>query len=332
MWLLNSLSGIYVVQTFLHSLVAILIIERAIRIWDIRNPLNQFRYRLMTLILPISMFPLYNLINMNRNSLYFREERALFNMHRWLTVELWDIIPVSTIFMLLLIVTSGVFFFQELIPIFRDLSARGKDNTSDDHPSSADIDFMVTELSKSLGIEKPPVSIIDNENPIILTAGSNRHSIVLSSGLIKLLDREQLRSAIAHELAHIVRRSNTTTWIIFIIRALMFFNPIVLIVFRRIVQDDEHICDDITVSLTKKPLVLASTLKIFYSSLYEKKASLMGGITSLKDGLENHSHDLLLKERIARLESREDYQDKEFDLGRFILTTGVIIIINYFVV
>ncbi len=316
----------------MHSLVAVLIIERAIRIWGVKNPLSRFRYRLMTLILPVSMFPVYNLINMDRNTLFFREEKALFNINRWLTIEIWDIIPVSAIFLIFLLGTSIIFFLQEVIPIIRDSFSKEKDGNHDPLPVNAEIDSMVEEFSEALGIEKPPVNIIDSETPVILTAGTKDHTIILSSGLINLLDREQLRNAVAHEFAHIARRSNATTWAIFIIRILMFFNPIVLIVFRKIVQDDEHICDDITVTLTKKPFVLASALKVFYSSHDELKPSFMGRITDMKEGIENYSHNLLLKERITRLEGEDINEDKYFEWGKFLLTVSVIIAVNYFVV
>ena len=322
----------YVVQTFIHSLVTVLIIERAIRIWGVENPLSRFRYRLMTLILPILMFPIYNLINPERNTLFFREEKALFNANRWLTIEIWDIIPVSTIFLLFLLGTSIIFFLQEVIPIIRDSFLKEKDGNHDPLPVNAEIDSMVEEFSEALGIEKPPVTIIDSKSPVILTAGAKDHSIVLSSGLIEMLDSEQLQNAIAHEFAHIVRRSNATTWAIFMIRILMFFNPIVLIIFRKIVQDDEHICDDITVALTKKPFVLASTLKVFYSSHDESRLSSWGRITDMKEGIENYSHNLLLNERIARLESGDLFKDKYFEWGKFFLTVSVIIVVNYFVV
>ncbi len=322
----------YVVQTFLHSLIAILFIERAIQIWDIKNPLTHYRYRLMTLILPITMFPLYNLVNLNRGSLLFRDEKAIFNVNRWLAIEIWDIIPVSMLFQLFLLVTAITFFLQEIIPIIKDAVQRVKVYHYNTLPVDTEIESMVSVLSESLGIEKPRVNIINDKNPVILTTGAKSHTIVLSSGLVEILDREQLYSAIAHEFAHIVRRSNVTSWMIFIIRILMFFNPIVLIVFRRIVQDDEHICDDLTISLTEKPLVLASTLKVFYSSDKKKETSMVGRITSIKREIENHSHNLLLKERIERLESSNMFENKNFEWGKFLLTAGTIIIINYFVV
>jgi len=178
----------------------------------------------------------------------------------------------------------------------------------------------------------PPVTLLEDSNPFIVTSGSKNHALILTSGLLEVLDREQLKSAIAHELAHIARMSNATKWIVFVIRVLMFFNPIVLIVFRRIVQDDEHICDDITVSLTKSPRVLASTLKVFYASHSEFFSDTFVGVKALQEGVENHSHNLLLKERIARLESEKGYTDKEFEWGRFLLTITVVAVINYFVV
>ena len=332
MWLLDSISGIYVVQTFLHSLIAILIIERAMKIWHIHNPLTQFRYRIMTLVLPVCMLPLYQLINPGRSSFPFRQDNAIFSMDKWLSLEIWDLVPVRIVFMLVLTGTSFVFFLQEVMPVMRDVFARKGRDLSSNFYSDPGIDDIVGQMSEKLGIEQPPVAVLEEGNPFIFTSGSTNHTIVLTSGLIELLDREQLKSAIAHELAHIARMSNATKWVIFAIRVLMFFNPIVLIVFRRIVQDDEHICDDITISLTNAPLVLASTLKVFYSSHSEFFPGDFGGVKALQEGMESHSHNLLLKERIARLESEKGYTDKKFEWGKFLLTTAVVVVINYFVV
>ncbi len=322
----------YVVQTFMHSLIAILIIERAIQIWKITNPVSLFRYRLMTLILPIMMFPLYHIVNFNRNSLSFREEEALLNTSRWLIIDIWDMVTVNSLFLIFLGATSLIFFLQEVAPIIKDYLFSRKEDTASLVPVNEDIETMVSRLSNDLRIDKPPVTIVDDETPVVLAAGSKNHTVLLSTGLIKMLNRDQLYSAIAHEFAHIVRRSNATTWAVFMLRMLMFFNPIALIVFRRIVQDDEHICDDITVSLTKQPFVLASTLKAFYSSSLDANPSFLRRVSSMKEGIENHSHNLLLKERIARLESTDSPTETDFEWGKFLLTAGTIIIINYFVV
>jgi hypothetical protein len=302
------------------------------KIWHIHNPLTQFRYRVMTLVLPVCMLPLYQLVNFGRGSFTFRQEKAIFSMDRWLSLEIWGLVPVTAVFTLLLAVTSFVFFLQEVVPIVRDVLARKGGDFYSRLPSDPGVDELTKQMSEKLGIEPPPVTVLEDENPFIFTAGSKNHALILTSGLLEVLDREQLKSAIAHELAHIARMSNATKWMIFVIRVLMFFNPIVLIVFRRIVQDDEHICDDITVSLTKSPRVLASTLKVFYASHSDFFSDASVGVKALQEGVENYSHNLLLKERIARLESEKGYTDREFEWGRFLITIAVVAAINYFVV
>jgi Zn-dependent protease with chaperone function len=286
----------------------------------------------MTLVLPACMLPLYQLINFERSSFSFRQDNAIFSMNTWLSMEIWDLVPLSTVFILLLTGTSFVFFLQEVIPVVKDVLARRENDFYNALSSDPEIDDLAKQLSEMLGIEPPPVAVVEDSHPLIFTSGTKKHTIVLTSGLIRLLDREQLKSAIAHELAHIARMSNATKWVIFLIRVLMFFNPIVLVVFRRIIQDDEHICDDITVSLTKGPRVLASTLKVFYSSHSDFFSAGLGGVNELKEGVENYSHNLLLKERIARLENWKGYEDKDFEWGKFVLTIAVVAVINYFVV
>ena len=44
---------------------------------------------------------------------------------------------------------------------------------------------------------------------------------------------------------------------------LMFFNPVALLIFRQLVQDDEQICDDVTVRLTGDPKALIRLLQLF---------------------------------------------------------------------
>jgi beta-lactamase regulating signal transducer with metallopeptidase domain len=116
---------------------------------------------------------------------------------------------------------------------------------------------------------------------------------MISDSLLDRFDKRELRSAFAHELAHIVRRSSTATLLVFLVRILMFYNPVSLLVFRRLIQDDEQICDDITVSITKDPEALASALAVFHSEVSAKDVL---KISALKDAVAHSSHNLLLEE------------------------------------
>lgn len=332
MWLLNTWYGTYVLQTFLHSFIGILVIERALQIWKVRNPVVQLRYRLMTIIMPVAMLPLYQIINTDRGSLIFRQEQAILNMHRWLTIDLWDVLPVRMIFIAILLITSAVFFVQEILPILRDMLARARERMPATGNPPPHLQALTERLSERLDIPAPPVSVVDDDTPFIFASGAQNHAVVVSSGLLRMFSEEQLEIAIAHELAHVSRRSNAVNWMIFLIRVLMFFNPIALIVFRRIVQDDEHICDDITVSLTGKPQMLADILKVFYRSYTELKPSVSGGISAMHEGFMDFGSSLLIKERITRLEEHHGGMGEPFSRIRFAATIGSIAALNYFVV
>lgn len=317
----------YMFQSVLHSLVTLFIVERALDIWDVKSPVARFRYRVSVIVLPVFMFPVFQHINPERGSFYFRQESAVFDGSRWLGLELWGGVPVGIIFFTAaLMLTTAVMFLQEIAPILRESLSGSSGYASE--PAGSEIQDIIEELLKGAEVPVPDVEVIDEERPVIFSTGTREHSILLSNSLIHALDRQQLKSALAHELAHIIRRSNMTTFLIFLMRIVMFYNPVSLIVFRRIVQDDEHVCDDITVSITGEPAVLASTLKVFYSAVPTGPYSLK----KVKEVIENSSHNLLLKERITRLENEEGFGDNIFRWERFALTMAAVAALSYFVV
>ena len=67
---------------------------------------------------------------------------------------------------------------------------------------------IVDDQTMKAGIPKPRVFVIDNESPNAFATGRNpRHaSIAVTTGIRRLLDREELGAVIAHELAHVGNR------------------------------------------------------------------------------------------------------------------------------
>jgi hypothetical protein len=299
----------------------------SIRIWGVEGPHERFRYRLQVLILPFVMFPAFQMINPQRGSFYFIEDKAVFSSMRWFDMELFGKVPLVFLFLLVIFSVSVVVIAQEILPILKDLFSE-KDGY-DGRPAGAEVDGMVAEMSRGLHIEKPYVTVIDNAKPVIFTAGTRSHEIVLSEPLLTVFDKRELRSALAHELAHIVRRSNITTLVVFLIRICMFYNPVSLLEFRRLVQDDEHICDDITVSITGDPHGLAGALKAFCMDVRHNSAF---RFSEIKDIIERSSHNLLLHERISRLENNTTSEHLPHRWGGYFLTLSAIVAVNYFVV
>jgi Zn-dependent protease with chaperone function len=311
----------YITQSVLHSFVALIIVELSFFAWDIRDHHAKFRYRLLTLTLPVFMFPLYQVITPQRSAWYFRLNTALFDSQRWLELN-----PLGAVFLAFLIAVTTVFVVQEILPIFRERSSRNDLGTCTGTRDT--LNAMMESISSEILIATPSICIIEEPLPILVTQGFKDHTIIVSSHLIEVLDEEQLKGALTHEAVHIMRDSSTKTQLIYLLRMLMFYNPVSLIEFRRVVHDDEFICDAITVSITKNPAALIAAI----SSFYYHPAQGPQGLLQMKERIESHSHNLLLDERIQKLRETSLEGNEPFGWAPFMITVSVILVMGYLVV
>jgi hypothetical protein len=323
----NSPAGMYVAQAFSHSLVAALVVDRAIQAWGIGNPVIRQRFSLIVILFPILSFPFYQIIDPERGSTSFRLD-TLFDINRWLNLEIWGVIPVNILFLIMLLITTLVFLFQEMIPVIRHtIESRGvaaEEEEDADHPA-------VRNALQNFPGEKPRVAVLDDDEFILFSTTGRNPTVFLSSGLLEKLDTRELRAAIAHEVAHIARNKRPLLVAVFFMRMLMFFNPVVLVEFRRMVQEEEKICDDIAVSMTHEPGALAEVLRKFNHGREEPDLDRVREISKLGAALEDYSHNVHLESRISRLVDGTAYGTSGQWI-RFILTLAVVGVINYFVV
>lgn len=322
-----SYPGMYLAQSIFHSLIAAIIVDRSLNIWKIADPLIKQKFRYIVILVPIFSFPIYQIINPDRGTIIFRLG-TLLDINRWLNLELWGQIPLSIFFILILLVTAMIFLMQELIPVLRHTSASKEAETEWEKTE----DPIVSKVLESLTAEKPEVFKTTDDNLVLFSTTGKEASIFLSTGLINTLGMEQLQAAIAHEVAHISRNKKPSLLIIFFLRIFMFFNPVVLLEFRRIVQEEEKICDDIAVSLTKKPHALAETLKkLYYEKTDSSDAAQLKHISNLKSSIEEYSHNMQIKDRVMRLEQWPVHNTDGARL-KFLVTFLVIMALNYFIV
>jgi Zn-dependent protease with chaperone function len=103
---------------------------------------------------------------------------------------------------LALVMNLGAYFFSDRL-VLRMHHAQEVDERA-----APDLHAMVAELSQRAGIPKPRVYLIPEEQPNAFATGRNpKHGVVaVTAGLMRLLDRRELRGVIAHELAHIKNR------------------------------------------------------------------------------------------------------------------------------
>ena len=107
-----------------------------------------------------------------------------------------------------------------------------------------------------------------------------------------------MEAALAHEIAHIARSRRPLLIAVFLLRIIMFFNPVVLVKFRKAVRDEEKICDDIAVSLTRNPAALADALKTFSRKRTRRPNRAPRSFSTLSGTLEEYSQNLHLESRI----------------------------------
>ncbi len=324
----SSYLGMYIAQAFCHSLIAALIVDRAIQAWGITNPLVRQRFSLIVMLLPIVSYPLYQVINPARGSVSFRLG-TLFDINRWLNLEIWGIIPVNLLFIAMLSVTTLVFLVQEMIPIlvhtFESREASSEEEETFDNP-------LIDDALEDLPGEKPRISVIDDDEFLLFSTTGKNPTVYLSSGLVEGMNAEQLQAAVAHEIAHIERNKRPLLVAVYLVRVLMFFNPVVLVEFRRMVQEEEKICDDTAVALTRRPGALADTLRKFNYKGADLALENVKRLSTLSVALEDYSHNVHLAGRIKRLEEGPAEHRSGGEWFKFLLTLAVIGIINYFVV
>jgi heat shock protein HtpX len=77
-----------------------------------------------------------------------------------------------------------------------------------DQDSSPQLFNIIQELSMASGVPMPRVAIVNDDAPNAFATGRDpeRGVVAFTTGLLKVMDREQLQGVAAHELAHIANR------------------------------------------------------------------------------------------------------------------------------
>lgn len=116
----------------------------------------------------------------------------------WLGLWLGGWIPGATLALL----TAAMAYLYCAPVVLRLYRAREVDARSAPHLLA-----MVRELARHAGLATPRVFVLDEAAPNAFVTGSRarRASLVLTSGLLHLLDESELRAVLAHEFAHVLR-------------------------------------------------------------------------------------------------------------------------------
>jgi len=112
--------------------------------------------------------------------------------------------------------------------------------------------------------ERSPIRLTTSKTCAVPLALAGRQ-IVVPERFLQLLDAEQQRAALAHEIAHVVRRDPAWRILVGALERAFFFQPLNRVARARLCESAEFLCDQWAVQYTRSPLALARCLSIVAS-------------------------------------------------------------------
>ena len=159
--------------------------------------------------------------------------------------------------------------------------------SSNDYP---ELHCRVAELAQKLSITTPRIGLIEDLRPNAFTVGYGRKTmVVFSTGLLDIVNEEELSAVIAHELAHIKNHDFLFKTFSSALTALCFYNPLAYFASSAAQREREFLADEKGVQQVTNPTALSSALakisSVFKSLPKEKTARYLAANLLVKSSL-----------------------------------------------
>ncbi len=143
------------------------------------------------------------------------------------------------------------------------------------------------------------VRIVETGQPLGMAVGGKERTLLLSSGLLAALERDEVETVVAHELMHIKHHDAEFKVFSRVLSRILFFDPFSKFFDPAVHREREYLADEMSGRSTGKPASLASALlKIAERGVPPKSA---WGLSILGSGRGIFSRYPPLKERVQRL-------------------------------
>ena len=157
----------------------------------------------------------------------------------------------------------------------------------------------VDRVARSEGIPPTAVRALDSDTPIALSVGGRRPTIVVSRGLLALLEHEELETVAAHELMHLKHRDAEFKLFSAVLARVLFFDPFLKLFDPAIQREREFLADERGALLTRRPGSLARALRKIAGA--GPPARVSWGLSVYGEGRGLFSRYPPLEERVRRL-------------------------------
>jgi Zn-dependent protease with chaperone function len=124
-------------------------------------------------------------------------------------------------------------------------------------PAPAESITEVETVCRRYGIA---VGLVVSEYPFSFVWGYLKSKLIVSTGLLNALTKEELIAVLEHEAAHHARRDNLLKWALTICRYATPAFPLTAWLYRRLNEQIEMVCDEVAVRRAASPVDLAGAL------------------------------------------------------------------------
>jgi heat shock protein HtpX len=154
-------------------------------------------------------------------------------------------------------------------------------------------------LGEFESIPRIRVGIVESSDPLAMAIGGRDRTILLSQGLVGLLEKEETETVAAHELMHLKHHDAEFKVFSRVFSKILFFDPFSKFFDPAVHREREYLADEMGARSTGKPAALASALLKIASRGPPAKAS--WGLSILGPGSGIFSRYPPVQERVHRL-------------------------------
>ena len=157
----------------------------------------------------------------------------------------------------------------------------------------------VTVLADFEGVRDVHVGIVDRTAALALAVGGRQPTIIASTGLLQLLERDEIETVVAHELMHLKHHDAEFKVFSRVFSRILFFDPFSKFFDPAVHREREYLADEMGARSSGRPATLASALLKIAARGPPEKSS--GGLSILGPGNGVFSRYPPLQERVQRL-------------------------------
>lgn len=118
----------------------------------------------------------------------------------------------------------------------------------------------VNSLSKFEGLGDPRVSVVDVSSAVAMAIGGKQRTILISSGLLDLLEKDETETVVAHEFMHLKHHDAEFKVVSRVLSRILFFDPFSKLFDPAVHREREYLADEMSGRTTGRPAALASAL------------------------------------------------------------------------